>query len=84
MKFVCGMRIQRNVSAHVIFVRFAMASTDLAHLSHYSVLSISSFRSGCSADRPIASLAFHAQGDLLAVASGHKVMCRACGYLSMS
>ena len=26
----------------------------------------------CS-DRPIASLAFHAQGDLLAVASGHKV-----------
>lgn len=27
----------------------------------------------CS-DRPIASLAFHAQGDLLAVASGHKVM----------
>lgn len=25
------------------------------------------------ADRPIASLAFHAQGDLLAVASGHKV-----------
>ena len=28
----------------------------------------------CHADRPIASLAFHAQGDLLAVASGHKVL----------
>lgn len=25
------------------------------------------------ADRPIASIAFHAQGELLAVASGHKV-----------
>lgn len=26
-------------------------------------------------DRPIASIAFHAQGELLAVASGHKVRC---------
>lgn len=25
-------------------------------------------------DRPIASIAFHAKGDLLAVASGHKVL----------
>lgn len=30
----------------------------------------------CLVDRPIASLAFHAQGDFLAVASGHKVLPR--------
>lgn len=37
----------------------------------------------CHADRPIASLAFHAQGDLLAVASGHKVLFCVTDHLSI-
>lgn len=34
------------------------------------------------ADRPIASIAFHAQGEILAVASGHKVRFSCCCNLS--
>lgn len=30
------------------------------------------------ADRPIASIAFHAEGELLAVAAGHKVFIPTC------
>ncbi len=35
-------------------------------------------------DRPIASLAFHSQGDLLAVASGHKVELFLWSFVCMS
>ncbi len=46
-----------------------------------------SFDYGCACflflDRPIASLAFHSQGDLLAVASGHKVELFLWSYVCM-
>lgn len=58
----------------MIFVSFSWVSLP----SIWRIISLCHFYGGNDSsflhtDRPIASIAFHAQGELLAVASGHKV-----------
>ncbi|GFZ17643.1 transducin family protein [Actinidia rufa] len=72
MKFAYGMHIHRSASDLAIFVIFAPSLNFLIFVLCLNLKNhIAPFV--FFKDRPIASIAFHAEGEVLAVASGHKV-----------